>query len=195
MTADAFVALSVRARAAVVSYLDAHPLRLGIASDELQRRLRMDEQPFSAALERWSAEGTLQRRGAMIALPGYAPKLTVRQQRAVDEYLAGLRARSYAPPTDAPVDGELLSYLEDAAKVVAVGDGVVFAAEAYREMVERVTDHLRRNGSITLAQTRDMFATTRKYAQAFLEHLDRTHLTRRVGDERVRRAAPGSPSL
>jgi selenocysteine-specific elongation factor len=54
-------------------------------------------------------------------------------------------------------------------------------------MVERVTEHVRARGSITLAQTRDMFGTTRKYAQALLEHLDREKVTRRVGDERVLR--------
>jgi selenocysteine-specific elongation factor len=30
-----------------------------------------------------------------------------------------------------------------------------------------------------------MFATSRKYAQALLEHLDEQRITRRVGDERV----------
>jgi selenocysteine-specific elongation factor len=64
---------------------------------------------------------------------------------------------------------------------------VVFGAEAYREMVERITEHLRAEGSITLARVRDMFGTTRKYAQALLEHLDHTNVTRRVGDARVLR--------
>ena len=68
-----------------------------------------------------------------------------------------------------------------------MGEGVAFAGEAYREMVERVTEHLRREGSITLAQVRDLFGTSRKYAQALLEHLDRERVTRRVGDERVLR--------
>jgi hypothetical protein len=30
-----------------------------------------------------------------------------------------------------------------------------------------------------------MFGTTRKSAQALLAHLDRRHVTRRVGDERI----------
>ena len=40
---------------------------------------------------------------------------------------------------------------------------------------------------MTLAQVRDMFGTSRKYAQALLEHLDNERVTRRVGDERVLR--------
>jgi selenocysteine-specific elongation factor len=187
MTADGLAALSERARAVVVAYLDERPLATGIAREELRRRLRMDEEPFAAALERWLAEGALDRRGATISLPGRDPILSARQQREADEFVAALRTRPYAPPTDVPIDKELLAYLEDAGSVVPAGDGVVFAAEAYREMVERVTEHMRRDGSITLAQVRDMFGTTRKYAQALLEHLDRRHVTRRVGDERVLR--------
>jgi len=32
---------------------------------------------------------------------------------------------------------------------------------------------------------RDLLGTSRKYAQALLEHLDEEKITRRVGDERV----------
>ena len=41
--------------------------------------------------------------------------------------------------------------------------------------------------SITLAGVRDEFGTSRKYAQAYLEHLDGEHVTLRRGDERVLR--------
>ncbi|MCI0888410.1 MAG: SelB C-terminal domain-containing protein, partial [Chloroflexi bacterium] len=50
---------------------------------------------------------------------------------------------------------------------------------------KRVTDHLRQHGKVTVAEVRDMFGTSRKYALAVLEHLDEEHVTRRVGDERV----------
>ena len=80
----------------------------------------------------------------------------------------------------------MLEYLRDAGRVVTAGD-ITFGAAAYAEMVERVTEHLRSEGTITLAQVRDMFGTSRKYAQALLEHLDQERVTRRVGDERVLR--------
>jgi selenocysteine-specific elongation factor len=54
-------------------------------------------------------------------------------------------------------------------------------------MVARVRAHLEREGTVTLAQVRDLFGTSRKYAQALLEHLDEQRITRRVGDERVLR--------
>ena len=70
---------------------------------------------------------------------------------------------------------------------MCVSDGVAFATDAYREMVERVSAHIRANGSVTLAEVRNMLSTSRKYAQALLEHMDAERITRRVEDARVLR--------
>jgi selenocysteine-specific elongation factor len=42
---------------------------------------------------------------------------------------------------------------------------------------------------VTLAQLRDEFGTSRKFAQALLEHFDSEKLTLRRGDEHVLRRA------
>jgi selenocysteine-specific elongation factor len=54
-------------------------------------------------------------------------------------------------------------------------------------MVKKITEHIKKHGKVTLAEVRDLFGTSRKYAQAILEHLDEKKVTRRVGDERVLR--------
>jgi selenocysteine-specific elongation factor len=52
-------------------------------------------------------------------------------------------------------------------------------------VVERVT---RAEGAITLTRLRDELRTSRRYAQALLDHLDATHITiRREDDRRVLR--------
>ena len=66
-----------------------------------------------------------------------------------------------------------------------MNDGVAFTSAAYQEMADRVVAHLREHETITLAEVRDMFGTSRKFAQALLEHLDGEHVTRRTGDTRV----------
>jgi selenocysteine-specific elongation factor len=70
---------------------------------------------------------------------------------------------------------------------VKVSDTVLFSAEAYQEMTQSIVNYLQREGNITLAQVRDMFKTSRKYAQALLEHLDDQRITKRVGDQRILR--------
>jgi selenocysteine-specific elongation factor len=69
--------------------------------------------------------------------------------------------------------------------LVAVSGDVLFESGAYGEMVEAVRAHLDTEGAITVAQARDMFGTSRKYALALLEYLDQIGVTKRVGDERV----------
>jgi selenocysteine-specific elongation factor len=131
----------------------------------------------------------LRTEGDVVALSEFTPSLSEVQQREVEGFLASLAESPYAPPTDYELGPGLLDYLSDQRAVVDVGDGIVFERRAYEQMVQQLLEHLQREGSITLAQVRDMFQTSRKYSQALLEDLDRKHVTRRVGDTRV----PGAP--
>jgi selenocysteine-specific elongation factor len=51
-------------------------------------------------------------------------------------------------------------------------------------MVDRIKNEIQQKNSITLAETRNLFNTSRKYAQALLEHLDSAGITMREGDFR-----------
>ena len=64
--------------------------------------------------------------------------------------------------------------------------------EALAAVRARLTAVIERDGSITLAGARDELGTSRKYAQAYLEHLDAEHVTLRRGDERVLRRGRAS---
>jgi selenocysteine-specific elongation factor len=81
----------------------------------------------------------------------------------------------------------LLGALIDQGKVVKVNESVVFAASAYKEMTDKIIAHLKGKGTITVAEARTMFDTSRKYVLPLLEYLDQQRITRRVGDERVLR--------
>jgi len=130
-------------------------------------------------------EGILIEEGLVVRLPTHRIQLTQPQQARIDAFLNSLAQNHYAPPGDFILEPDLLNLLIERHEVVKVGGGVVFLASAYNEMVERVTSHIKERGKVTLAELRDMFNTSRKYAQALLEHLDERKITRRVGDERV----------
>jgi selenocysteine-specific elongation factor len=63
--------------------------------------------------------------------------------------------------------------------------------DALGELTQRVTELIRRDGSVTIATLRDELHTSRRYAQALLELLDAERVTLRVGDERVLRRKSG----
>jgi len=186
-TRDAFAALGDKAGRAISRYYAEHPLRLVMPKEELRNRLRLPSRLFSAALKRWLEAGKLTETAAGAGLPGHEVKLSAAQQASADAFLRDLDANPYAPKSESRPDEELLAYLVERGRVIVLGDGVAFSDAAYREMVERTVAHLQQNGRVTLAEVRDMFGTSRKYAQALLEHLDAQKVTQRVGEERVLR--------
>ena len=185
-SAQGFAALSERMKAALADYHRQFPLRRGMPREELRSRLRQDSRAFDQAAALWSHRGEIREAAGTASLPEHEPRPEPEQEKRAQELLAALRDRPFSPPT---LEGEddLLAYLEDRGDVVRVDEGIVFAAEGYHEMVERVVAHLKERETVTLAQVRDLLGTSRRYAQALLEHMDQQRITRRVGDERVLR--------
>ena len=69
--------------------------------------------------------------------------------------------------------------------LVKINEDVYLHGEIYNRCLEVLKDYLQKNSRITLAQYRDLIGSSRKYAQALLEHFDGCNYTRRIGDERV----------
>ena len=99
-----------------------------------------------------------------------------------------VRAAGFEPPPDADLDPAALTELRDAGRVVRVARSLHYHADTLAELRERVISLAQHHGgSITLAQLRDELGTSRKFAQALLEHLDSERVTIRRGDEHVLR--------
>ena len=160
------------------------PSRAGMPKVELGSRIKLGGYAV-AVWQRLVDEGIIDEDGNIVRLPGHAIRFTPAQQAKIDAFLKSLAQNPYSPPGDLIPEPDLLNLLIERGQVVRVSDGVVFSASAYKEMVERVVAETKKRGKITLGEARDLFQTSRKYAQAFLEHLDQKKITRRVGDERV----------
>ena len=176
--------LTRNAVAIVEDYHQRFPARPGMPKAELASRLKLEA--YSAdAVQRLSAEGLLVDRGATVSSPLHQIQLTQAQQAEIDAFLRALAENPYAPPSDLIPEPDLLNLLIEQRQVVKVSSSVVLSASAYSEMVDGVTALIKAQGRVTLAEVRDLFGTSRKYAQALLEHLDEKKITHRVGDERI----------
>ena len=123
----------------------------------------------------------------MVRLTSHRVQPTEEQKASADAFLKSLAKSPYSPPGETKIDPELLNLLIAQRQVVKVAENVIFAASAYDEMVQRIISHIKSKGRITVAEVRDLFQTSRKYALALMEYLDEQRITRRVGDERVLR--------
>jgi selenocysteine-specific elongation factor len=167
------------------------PLRRGMVREEVKNRIAITGRPADALLQTLVARGVVADLGSLLALPGHEIRLTAEQQAASDRFIAALADNPNSPP--APdgfgIGADLLAALADLGQIVRLPDNIVFGssqlAEIQRETLRLIEEH----GSLTLAQFRDHFGSSRKYAQAVLEYFDQQRITRRVGDARVRGSA------
>ena len=176
-----------KARTALEGYHRQFPLRRGAPREEIRGRLGLNAQVSALAMQRLEGGGILVVDGPGVRLPQHGVATSPAQRRLLDDYVRLLESEPYSPPTAEPPEPDLLNLLMEEGKVAKVSETVVFSAPAYEKMVERITQHLKSNGKITVAEVRDLFNTSRKYALALMEHLDQRRITRRVGDERVLR--------
>jgi selenocysteine-specific elongation factor len=171
-------------------------LRRGMPAEELRSRLRLGgpARLFDEVLITAAHDDEIVNEGATIRLPSFQIVLDPARRQSADRYLAALDLAANTPPApgEYDIDQETLGALVDLGEVVRVAEGVVYSPTAYASIEREVLNVIDREGSITLAQFRDHFATSRKYAQATLEYLDQRRITRRVGDERVRFVGSGA---
>jgi len=191
ISAGGWSALMDRTTQLVGDYHRQYPLRAGMPKEELKSRLRLAPRLFNEVVTRAVWEGRLSETETVVRLPGHEVRFTPEQQARVDRLLQDFTRNPYTPPSlseaEAQVGSEVLYALIEQGRLVKTSEDVAFLAEAYQEMVKRVIAHIQEHGSITVAQVRDMFGASRKYALALMEHLDDRRITRRVGDERVLR--------
>jgi selenocysteine-specific elongation factor len=153
--------------------LDPAPHRHGPSRDLLARLARLERgepEPEPAPVA-----------PAAVSEPEAPPPLSPRALAVED----ALRAAGWEPPPD--TEPELLATLRAHGRVVRLGRDMHIHPEALAAVRERIVAAVERDGQITLAGLRDELGTSRKYAQALLEHFDAARLTLRVGDARVLR--------
>jgi selenocysteine-specific elongation factor len=94
-----------------------------------------------------------------------------------------LRAAGHEPPNAADLDPGDLAALREAGRAVRVGRAMYAHPDALEQVRARVEARIAADGAITLAGLRDDLQTSRKFAQALLEHLDAERVTKRLPDD------------
>jgi selenocysteine-specific elongation factor len=69
--------------------------------------------------------------------------------------------------------------------LIKISDDLVFHQAALADLRKRMAAEKAKSAKLDVARFKDLTGVSRKYAIPLLEYLDREHVTRRVGDERV----------
>ena len=188
MASSTWASETQRALQEVEQFHHTNPLRSGMAKEELKSRLRMSVRLFNAALRKWIGDGLLSEHAALVSRQGFEVRFSTQQQSKVEQLLKKFALSPYSPPSikecQAEVGEDVYGTLVEQGQLIPVSGEVVFRRQDYDGLLQAVRDHFGREATLTVAQFRDRFNTSRRYALAFLEHLDALGITLRDGDVR-----------
>lgn len=172
----------------LAAYHKNFPLRRGIPREELKSKLKLAPRVFNALLTQYASRNILVDSRGVVSLPGHEIRFDNGQQAQVRELMREFERAPFAPPSvkecQAQVGEEVYNALVEQGQLKPVSVEVVFRPEDLERMTAQVRAFIEKNGQMTVADARDLFASSRKYMLALMEFLDTTGVTVREGDFR-----------
>jgi selenocysteine-specific elongation factor len=192
---SAIKGLKLSLLAAVADFHKKNPLVGGMNKEALREKLRAGPEGFGIALAGLVQDQKLDAVGEVVRLFGHgvvmkdeeaASKLTIEaafasaglRVPALKDVLAGLKI-------DQARAQKIVTLLLRDKALVKISDDLVFHRKALDELRKRMTAEKAKSPKVDVARFKELAGVSRKYAIPLLEYLDREHVTRRVGDERV----------
>jgi selenocysteine-specific elongation factor len=193
--AMAIAALERSLLAEVALYHQQNPLTPGINKDALWERVGIGSDGFAVALAALTREKKLELAGDLVRLPGRG--IVMKDEEAESKAVIERAFRSAGLTVPAlrevlaglKIDGvrsqKIVTLLLREKVLVKIADDLVFHREALEDLRKRMAQEKAKRPRIDVARFKDLAGVSRKYAIPLLEYLDREHVTRRIGDERV----------
>jgi len=184
-------------RKAIEDFHRANPLLPGIPKQELRGRAgKARAEIFLAALDDLVKTGVVTLSGDLVQRAGREIALSPEEARAKElierEFeRAGLTVPSFAQvleklPVESRRAQKILQILLREKVLIKVAEDLVFHRAAVARLRAMLAGYRKERGErLPIPVFKELTGITRKYAIPLLEYLDREHVTRRVGDERV----------
>lgn len=184
-------------RALLEDYHRKNPLHAGMKAAELRQKLfkSMEQAAADALLRQLCAEGSIRRIADRYALAEFSVRFTKKQSALRERLLESFRIAGIEPPATEEVMArfspqeaadakQVLDSVLTVGELVMLSPQICYHKDAWRRAQSAVREHFASHETITLAELRDALGTSRKYALAILEYLDRFHVTKKEGDLR-----------
>ena len=170
------------------SYHQQYPLKPGMPLEELKSQSGLADDIFREAVSQQVKADLVDQSGPNIRRVDFEVQFSENQKELIESLMDQFAANPTQPPSvaecSAAVGEDIYQALVALGQLKQISSEVVFSPDAYQKMVEKLVERLKTEGTITVAQARDMFGSTRKFMLAFLERLDAEGITAREGDVR-----------
>lgn len=172
----------------LTEYHAKYPLRPGMTIEEVKNRLAIRDEIIQSCIQSWIESGVVWSQQQFIALPEFQIKYSPQQRSKLDSLTRQIEQNPFNPPGIAEIKNmlgaEVFQSLVDQEKMIQITSEIAFRNREFQQMLDYVVDVCGKGTLLTVAQFRDRFSTSRKFALAFLEHLDQKGITERVGEGR-----------
>ena len=204
MRKDVFVWHTDSERAALLNMLELlkeyeakHPYRYGMKKAEVQTAYfkRMKPNVFDKVVESYEEAGQIKRVDEFLCTMDYevlkdktydvvSEKLLSTFEKAKYDFVRYSEIDFGKVPAD--VTDDILNILLEEEHVIKVTDDMYTLTSYMKEAERIIREKLKEAPIITIAQVRDLFATSRKSAKPILEYMDSIKVTKKTGAESER---------
>ncbi|RJQ50611.1 MAG: selenocysteine-specific translation elongation factor [Nitrospiraceae bacterium] len=187
-----FDGFCARVIAALSGFHRDNPLKPGMPKENIRAMFRGVEPKLFEALLGLIGQAAVEKE--LIRLKTFTISLTDDKRALKDKIHKVLEEAEFQPPsTDElalavslrkPEVNELLKIMASEKSLVRINDSLYIPMTNYVKMMERLKAFSSKKDEMTVGEFRDILGTTRKYALPFLEYLDSSRITLRVGEVR-----------
>jgi selenocysteine-specific elongation factor len=157
--------------------------------EECKSKMLLEARAFNGLIAYFLELDWLKEIDGKLALAEFRIEMNQTQRERVDELLARFAKQPTAPPSvkdcRQAVGEAVYQHLLERGSLVQVSEDVVFAKDDFQAMSAKIKACATGGSTISVAEARDIFQTSRKFILALMEYLDANGLTRREGDVRV----------
>ena len=182
---------------AIRNYHEKYPYRYGLKKAEIYTSFmkKVKTNVFDAYIEMLCSSGKLKRTGDYVSTPDYEVVRDEKYLKIENILLGTLEKAGFDFVRFSEIDfgkykqseaEDILILLLEQQRVVKINDEMYTLSEYMDQAKEKILAHLKDNELITIAQVRDMFATSRKSAKPILEYMDTQKITKKLGAESER---------
>jgi len=190
----------------IISFLNEfhrlNPIKSGMPKENIGSKFEVRGQReetrkvINKALEELEGEGVIVLEQDRVRLSSF--RVEIKDYEPLKERLLGLyRKGGIQPPMREELKGilqvdeeivlDLLRLFVERGELVRINDSLYMDSLTFDNILERLRSFLREKKEITVAEFRDIFKTSRRYAIPIMEYLDAIRFTLRVGDKRILR--------
>ena len=186
---------------ALKNFHEQNPLAPGQNAAQLQRQMGLDGTAFERIVNHLIREKQIVKEGNLLRLASHQIQFSAEAEGVKERIEKVLLGAGLNTPNPGELEAQFSEYpaqlirktfyaLLNLGRFVKIADGYFIHADTFEKTLNFLTDYLRENDIITVAEFREIAKTSRKYAVPFLEYCDSQGITvRQDNHRRLRKSA------